>query len=351
MSSTGETTIYDVAQRAGVSISTVSLVLNQPHRVRPATRSRVVEAAGELGYRPSSFGERARSRQNRIMVIAPFGAHPSYRARLVGVLDAAAAAGVEVVVHNAESAITLAAPLLDALPIRGDVGGVIVMGLPLSESGAALLSDWGPPIVLLDSIGDAFSSVTNDDEVSGYQVGRHLIERGHRRIAFLHERQRSHVFLSAGHLRLAGLNRALAASAGAAAGASADASADAGNDAGNTAVHIEVESGTVADGRAAAARVLAAEPEITAVFANHDRLAAGLLAGLRAAGRRVPEDLAVVGFDDGDLAEALELTTVRQRLAESGNSAAELLLARMDNPSAAVTRTRITAELIVRATS
>jgi LacI family transcriptional regulator len=330
-SRSGEATIYDVAQRAGVSISTVSLVINQPHRVRPDTRSRVVEAAGELGYRPSSFAERSRSRQNRVMVIAPFGAHPSYRARLVGVLDAAAAAGVEVVVHNAASAITLAAPLLDALPIRGDVGGVIVMGLPLSESGAARLRDWGPPIVLLDSIGDAFSSVTTDDEAGGYQVGRHLVDRGHRRIAFLHERQRSEVFLAAGHLRLDGLERAVAGF--------------------GEIVRIEVESGTVADGRTAAVRVLAAEPAITAVFANHDLLAAGVLGGLRAAGRRVPEDLAVVGFDDGDLAEALELTTVRQQFAESGRSAADVLLSRMASASVAVTQTRIGAELVVRSTT
>lgn len=321
-------TIYTVAERAGVSISTVSLAINHPERVNEATRRRIVAAAGELGYRPTgAASDRARGSAGRIAVIAPFTSYPSYAARLGGVLAATAGSGVDVIVHDLASAAASSSPLLDALPVRGSVDGVILMGLPLSREGIDRLQEWGPPVVLVDTQEHEFSSVLLDDERGGYLIGKHLVERGHERVAFVHETQKSFQYVSAGMLRMTGVKRALD---------------EVGLLDGFTAV--ESADGTVEGGRAAASRIDGS----TGVFANHDQLAAGVRIGLRERGLEVPRDLALAGFDDGPLAQGLELTTIRQPFEESGRVAADLLLSRIDRPGQSVQRIMLSGELVVR---
>ena len=111
-------TIYQVAERAGVSISTVSNVLNKPHRVNAATRERVLAVADELGFVPSARAAvQARRGTGRIGVMAPFTSYNSYLRRLAGVLGAAAAAGTEVVLYDHESA-----PLASSAVLAGGEG-------------------------------------------------------------------------------------------------------------------------------------------------------------------------------------------------------------------------------------
>jgi DNA-binding LacI/PurR family transcriptional regulator len=206
--SSSDVTIYQVAQTAGVSISTVSLALNHPERVSERTRERVIQAAGELGYRPGATpSERARRRAGRVAVIAPFSSYASYRTRLIGILDTFGPEDVEVAVYDAPSVAAAGSPLLETLPVRGDVDGLLIMGIPLGEQGADRLLRWGPPTVLVDSTHQAFSSVSFDDEQAGFLLARHLLERGHPRIGFLHEPQRSESYVSPGMLRRDGINR------------------------------------------------------------------------------------------------------------------------------------------------
>jgi len=322
-------TIYTVAERAGVSISTVSLAINHPERVNETTRRRIVKVAGELGYRPTGdAAERARGRQGRIAVVAPFTSYPSYGVRLGGILGEAAENGVDVVVHDLASAAASTSPLLDALPVRGSLDGIIIMGLPLSRDGIQHLQEWGPPVVLVDTHEHEFSSVLLDDERGGYLVGRHLVNRGHERVAFVHEAQKSLQYVSAGMLRLTGLKRAL-------------------DEAGRLEQLTVVESvdATIDGARTAASRIGA---EVTAVFASHDQLAAGVLAGLREQGREAPHDIALAGFDDGPLAQALELTTVRQPFEESGRVATRLLLSHAEKPGQSLQRVMLSGDLVER---
>ena len=203
-------TIYQVAETAGVSISTVSLALNHPDRVNEQTRERIIRVAGELGYRPRATpSARARRRTGRIAVVAPFSSYESYRTRLIGILGTFGPDDVEVVVHDAPSVATAGSPLLETLPIRGDVDGLVIMGIPLAEEGADRLRRWGPPTVLVDSAHPAFTSVTFDDEQAGFLLVRHLLDRGHRHIGYLHEPQRSPSYVSPGMLRRDGMNHAL----------------------------------------------------------------------------------------------------------------------------------------------
>src|SRR5215470_13080062 len=147
-------TIYDVAQRAGVSISTVSLALNKPDRVQAATLARLMDAVDELGFVPKSEAvTRARRGVGRIGVIAPFTSHPTFAQRLNGVLRVASrSAGFEVVVYDQESA---AVSMLVSLPLTRRVDGLIVMSVPFT------------------------------DQVADRLLASHLLAKGHERLAFI----------------------------------------------------------------------------------------------------------------------------------------------------------------------
>jgi len=315
----GRATIYDIASRAGVSVSTVSLAINHPHRVSDATRARIVQIAHELGYRPDgAWRARTGGRPVGIAVAAPFTSYRSFGLRLTGILDRLRDTGIDVLVYDLESASRVDAPLLDALPIRAGVDGIIVMGVPLSEEGGLKLADWGPPVVLLDARHSATPTVLIDDERGGRLIGEHLTALGHRHVAFVHEGQRSFDYVSAGMLRGQGLGDTVERL--------------------DSAVWGEDLLSRLPDG-------------VTAIVASHDDLAARVLRLLRTSGRAVPGDFSLVGFDDEALADALGLTTVRQPFEASGRVAADLLLGLMDGRSAEVARIQLDVELVVRETT
>jgi DNA-binding LacI/PurR family transcriptional regulator len=306
---TGAVTIYDVAARAGVSISTVSQVINRPGRVNPQTRDRVLKAVEDLSYVPKAAAvSHARQGVGRIGVLAPFTSYDSYRRRLMGVLAESDGTSRDVVVYDHESAAASVSPLLRILPATGRLDGLLIMGLPLDDKLAENLLTRRLPTVLVDSARPEFHTVNVDDEEGGAIAARHLLGRGHRTFAFVQEPQESDEFLSQGQRRNRGFLREVAAAGG-----------------DPEAVHIVLTSNDVAGSRESLHEVLARRPVPTAVFAHHDTLAAGLLVECRRQGVRVPDDLAVVGFDDGSIAEAAALTTVRQPFEESGRLGARLL--------------------------
>ncbi|MFW0793705.1 LacI family DNA-binding transcriptional regulator [Gordonia sp. CPCC 205515] len=325
-----------MAETAGVSISTVSLALNHPDRVSPTTRDRVIEAAGELGYRPRATpSSRARLRVERIAVLAPFSSYESYLTRLVGVLDTFGPDDVDVVVLDAPSAAEASSPLLETLPVRGDVDGLLIMGVPLGDKGADRLKRWGLPAVLVDSAHPSFSTVAFDDEEAGHLLAAHLLDRGHDRLAYLHEPQRSGDYVSPAMLRLRGIRRALR---------------EAGHD-DDACVEMILPGTDFAAARHFAPTLVERSDGPTAVIAHHDVLAAGLLTELRTIGTAVPEAIAIAGFDDGALAEGLGLTTVRQPFVDSGRQAAQILRAQIQTQGQYATRTLLAPELVIRQTT
>ena len=325
-------TIYDVANRAGVSISTVSLTLNRPDRVRPKTRELVLEAIEHLGYVPKETAvSRARRGVGRIGVLAPFTSYDSYRRRLMGVLSECDGTSREVVIFDHASAAATVSPLLRTLPVTGRLDGLIIMGLPLDDALAEHLLRRKLPTVLVDTRRPEFSSVNISDEDGGLLAGRHLIERGHRSFAFVREPQDSDSFVSQGQLRLGGFVRALL---------------EAGLD---PATISEVDTtNDIAGGRKALANVLGAGDGPKAIFAHHDVLAAGLLLECRAKGISVPDEVAVIGFDDGEVAEAAGLTTIRQPFEESGRLGARLLADLLAGSMESVQQIVLGLDLVVR---
>ncbi len=329
---TAKVTIYDVALAAGVSISTVSLALNAPNRVTPATREKILAAADELGFVPKADAvTRARKGVGRIGIIAPFSSYPSFARRLNGVFGLLADGSLEVVVFDQESASTAASPLLASLPLTQRLDGMVIMALPLDDRAAERLHRQKLPTVLVDVVRDDFDCVFTDDRAGGALAAEHLVERGHTRLAYLGEDQTSHVYVSSSEHRLAGFIGA----------------------AGEHGLEIVSELIThgVDEACQATIELLDRPSPPTAVFAYDDVLAAGVLRAARQRGLRVPEQLAVVGFDDSELALALDLTTVRQPFEESGRAGVQLLLERMQHPAASRRRTELRLTLVTRGTT
>ncbi|MFI5845053.1 LacI family DNA-binding transcriptional regulator [Catenuloplanes sp. NPDC051500] len=303
-------TIYEVADRARVSISTVSNVMNKPDRVSPATRQRVLAAADELGFVPKIQAvSLARRGTGRIGVMAPFSSYGSYLRRLSGVLTAASELELDVMVFDHESAALASSPVLASMPIHGRLDGLIVMGLPIEDAIAERLRERSLPTVAVDADSELFSRVVIDDHAGGRLAASLLRDRGHRRIGYLLERQVSE-YESQAIKRLSGFREVIEAAGGE--------------------VVVATSDNSVPDARRTAGPLLDAVDRPTAVMAHHDALAVGVLLAVRDRGLRTPEDVAVMGFDDGDMATAADLTTVRQPFEESGSAALGVLLGHMD---------------------
>ena len=305
---TQRVTIYQVAERAGVSISTVSNALNKPGRVNEQTRARVLAAADELGFVPSAqAAHQARKATGRFGVMAPFTSYGSYLRRLSGLLVAATEAGVDVMVFDHESAATAMSPVLESMPVHGRLDGLVVMGLPIEAAIARRLHERGLPTIAVDADSDLFPRVVADDVQGGRLAAAHLVERGHRTFGYVLEQQVSD-YESQAIQRLTGFRQVAEAAGGAGS------------------VRVEISGNSADDAALAASRLLAGADRPTAVMAHHDGLAIGILRAARSLGLAVPDDVAVMGFDDGEAAAAADLTTVRQPFEESGRVALAMLL-------------------------
>lgn len=302
------TTIYDVAAAAGVSATTVSRALNRPEKVAARTRERVLAAVDLLGFEPMPEAvARSRKGPRRIGVIGPFGTHDAARRRLAGIL-LEAGGDVDLVVYDQASAESAAAPLLATLPVTGRLDGLIVVSLPLDPSVAERLASRDHPTVLVDIAHAEFTSIQTDDERGGALVADHLADLGHRRFAFISEAQAAARRISPSSRRLRGFRAALR-SRGIATRAS----------------DLREVSATVDNAARASRALLERTDRPTAVFASDDLRAAAVLLAAAEAGLRVPQDVSIVGFDDGDLACVLGLSTVHQPVEESGRLAIRML--------------------------
>ncbi len=306
----GPVTIRDVAARAGVSLGTVSNVLNHPHLVAEEKRRRVLEAIEELGFVRSSAARQLRGRRSHsIGVVVLDVANPFFTEVLRGIEDVLAANGYTILICSSDES-----PEREDYQLRvfeeKRVDGVIIT--PSSGSGARLgrLRQRGIPFVLLDSPALELEScwVAVDDVRGGYLAISCLIERGHRRIALLNGPEEIRQCAD----RLAGARSAME---------------EAGLDPDQLVV-LSLGLQTAQEGDKVAERLLDIEPRPTAVFCVNDLVALGVLRRLRQAGVEVPGDMAVVGYDDIDVASIVkpELTSIRQPKYELGKVAAELLL-------------------------
>jgi len=328
-----DVTIYDVAELANVSISTVSRVLNSPNQVNQATRLRVLAAIDRLNFVPKAEATaRARKGTRRIGVLAPLIAYPSFVQRLRGVATLADAA-YEMVIYNVESAARRDG-YLSTLPVTRRLDGLIIMALPFGDDAAQRLRAHDLETVMIECAHPFFSSVEIDDVAGGEMVARYLIERGHRRFGFIGDSEVPDYAIYTSEKRLVGYQRILA---------------EAGF--GLSPEYLRLGRHGLQEARRLAAELLDLPDPPTAIFAPSDTQAMGVLRAARDRGVAVPSDLAVVGFDDVEVADYIGLTTVRQPLEESGRVAVDLLLARLVNHARPVQHVTLPLEIVTRETT
>ncbi|MBP0458020.1 LacI family DNA-binding transcriptional regulator [Streptomyces montanisoli] len=329
--------IKDVADAAGVSVGTVSNVINRPESVTDATRRRVLNAITRLGYVRSESARQLRAGSSRMLGLLVLDmANPFFVAVAAGAERSARDAGLGVMVcDSAESTEEEAAYLTIFSEQR--VRGVLVSPADTTGKTLDVLRRHEIPFVSVDRVvpSENGCSVAVDDVTGGELAVRHLLQAGHRRLAYVSGPM---------HLAQCQERRDGALAALAAAGLPPTALR-----------HIEAARLDVASGRDAGARLLGAQPRPTAVFCANDLLALGVLQALYDAGVRVPEDTALVGYDDIEFAAAaaVPLTSVRQPATRLGALAAGLLIEETGARASAHRHRRIVLEpeLVVRASS
>jgi DNA-binding LacI/PurR family transcriptional regulator len=327
-------TVYDVAEMAGVSISTVSRVLNSPERVNEATRARVLSAVDSLQFVPKAeAAARARKHYGRIGVLAPFFTYPSFVQRLRGVATALADLPYELTIYYVDSSDRRDA-YLSSLPVARRLDGLIVMALPFDDNIAARLLEHGLETVLIEFGRPPFSSVEIDDPAGGRLMADYLAGQGHRRFGFVGDIDLPDYAIPTSDRRLAGYRSALAEAGYAL-----------------TDTYVALGPHGLEPARQAAHRLLELPEPPTAIFAASDTQAIGVLRAARERGLAVPGQLAVVGFDDIELADYIGLTTVSQSLEESGRVAVDLVLGRLAEPSRPHQRIRLPLTLVRRETA
>lgn len=308
-------TLHDVARAAGVSIKTVSNVINNYPHVRSATRERVEAAIDELQYRPNQAARSLRSgRADMIGLIVPDLRNPYFAELADDVMRAARAHGFSVLIEqfDAERDSELAA--LRGARRRG-LDGVLYSVLSLGEDDAALLDEVGMPMVLLGEriFHSAHDHVTMRNTEAAHAATAHLIAAGRRRILALGSHP-GEVVGSAG-LRLRGYESALAE-----AGRAVD-----------PALVVPVDRWHRVDGADAMRAVLDAGTAFDGVVAFNDSLALGAMRVLLERGVRIPEEVAIVGFDDLDETRYSlpALTTIDPGRSEIARVAVDLLVDRI----------------------
>jgi LacI family transcriptional regulator len=328
--------IKDVAARAGVSVGTVSNVLNRPHVVRPATRMRVEAAMADLGFVRNESARQLRAGHSRVVAYVFLDAgNPYFTDVARGAEDGCREAGLALVMCSSDGDRSREDDYLSLL-LEQRVRGVLVTTVDEDGDRLRSLPQLGIPVVLVDrgSTSDGnWCSVGVDDVHGGALAVGHLIEQGHDRIAFVGGPLTIHQVGD----RLAGAHRAMAE-----AGLPDD-----------RLVVLETEGTTVAAGREAGQRLagLPAGSRPDGVFCANDLVALGMLQELLRQGARVPNDVALVGYDDIDFAAAaaVPLTSVRQPRQLLGQTGVELLLKEAaGDPAHVHEHVQFTPELVVR---
>jgi DNA-binding LacI/PurR family transcriptional regulator len=327
-------TIYDVARQSGVSIATVSKVINRNGKISEPTRERIRRIMSDMGYVPNLVATALSSKKTfMIGLLLPDISNPYFAELARNIEDRSQELGYNVVICNTDNRIDKESEYLTFLQQKGVDGILLATGLAHPQSLELLLERKLPITLLAREVPQtAINTVLVDDFMGGYLATSHLLQYGHRDIAIILE---SMEFASS-RQRLKGYRSALE-----------EFQCPYRED------RVTVSDFTIADGVEAAGRLLDREDPPTAVFACNDLLAIGTIQAARSRGISVPAQLSVVGFDNTFLAGVIDpaLTTVGQPIRELGRQAVNLLQKQMVDDKAAKQRVVLLPELVVRSSS
>ena len=319
-------TLHDVAARAGVSKSLVSLALQGSAKVAPSSREAIMAAADELGYRPNrTASSLVRQRTHTIGVHLLDLHNPVFAEILDGVQEGVRGHGYSTLLVTGNADPTIERTEITRL-LESRVEGLILIAHRLSDADLALIAAEAPTVVITwrtDGIA-GLDSVAGDDLAGARLAVDHLVALGHARIA--------HV--SGGDNRIArerrtGYERAMI----------------------DHGLQPLVVDGAFTEQGGYAGAEAAVDSGATALVVANDLAAIGALAALRARGLRTPDDVSVVGYDGMRLLDSLDLTTIAQPLADMGRVAADLLMERIATPDRPSVHRQVDTRLVARGSS
>lgn len=327
-------TIYDVARDAGVGISTVSRVLNDSPNVNPETKARVLKSIEKMNYYPNANARGlTSSRISTVGLMVPFLFRYFFMDILIGIGEELKTHGYDLLLYNAESAADKEQYMKKILGER-KISGLIVISLPVTDEEFKELQMAKIPLVLLDSFNEQANSIYIDNVEGAYKAVKHLIDQGHKRIALINGTEDEEFFWPTAKQRLQGYKKALK----------------------DHNLEYDKELTQIGDwhkfgGYEAAEHLLSVPNPPTAFFCASDSMALGAMEKIRKRGLSIPDDIAVIGYDDLEFAQYTGLSTMRQPLDILGEMGAKILIGAISENRYHKQNIRMEPELIVRSST
>ena len=329
-------TIYNVAKRAGVGIGTVSRALNNSPNISPDTKDRVLKAIKELNYQPHALARGlARRKTHMAAIMLPMFTGYFYMELMQAIQEQASRCEYDLIMYSIDNPSKCNSYLRRVLQ-ENRVDGIIMISLSMDDKYVQRFVDSSFPIVLVDSYHEKLDSITVKNKEGAYNATCHLIRQGHKKIGMIDAQLKSFP----AQIRLNGFRQALD----------------------EYGIPFEQNYLMISDtiterdgfnreaGYDAMQEILKLQDRPTAIFVASDIQAAGALQAIREAGLKVPEDIAVIGFDDIELAKYLGITTMKQPLFQMGTTAFQRLMDKMETPSLPLLHQSYDTELVIRQT-
>jgi LacI family transcriptional regulator len=328
-------TISDVAKLSGLSKTTVSRVINNHPYVSDKKRKLVIKAMKELGYTPNPSARRLRGQlTTTIGVIVPRIVNPFFSHLVNSIEQAAYRMGHQVLIGQSYEDKEKELSFLNLLKTK-QVDGIIMTSIENDWEVIESYNQYGSILLCNDYVNQTVVPMIQLDQTKGAYLGtKHLIERGHQKIAYctggLFDEQgkgkdRNQGFQNALHKEGIKINPKW----------------------------IFIDQHTIEDGKQVIKQILDMEDRPTAIFTGSDQVAAGIMIGAKEQGVSIPSDLAIMGFDDQPIAEILDpkLTTIRQPVDQMGKKSIEVMIEMLKNPEIEVRNYELPIELIVRSST
>ncbi|WP_068776211.1 LacI family DNA-binding transcriptional regulator [Paenibacillus sp. FJAT-26967] len=321
--------IKDIARMAGVSVATVSRVLNEHPYVSEEKRAAVLEVVRSLNYSPNiNAVHLIKGKTNMIGVIIPYINLPYFNSIMEGIAEEALKANVHLLVSQTNYAVNKENELLNMLKTK-QIDGLLICSRSLDWKSIEAYAQYGPIIACEDAKNDKISSVYIDHYAGFRQAMQLLLDKGHRNIGYC--LGRGHSYNSTNRRRayedaLASVNLPIREDC------------------------MFYQCYSIEDGAAVVRQLMDMPLRPTALLVAGDQVAAGLIGEAIKCGLRVPEDLAVISFDNHPISRLFDITTIDNRLTEIGRTAFSLLLERLQNQGIPVRNIELPFRLIERAT-
>ncbi len=324
--------IYDVAQKAGISIATVSRVLNNPDKVSPKTKDKVFSVMKELGFTPKAEARaRAKKDTGRIGVITTDLTYPSFIHRLRGISETLDGTPYELVIITMKDKKDIDY-YLRSIELTDKLDGLIILSQKLNDTTINLLNELSINVIFVEFGEINFPSISIDNNLGGEMVADYLLEKKYKTFSILTEEE-SDKKVHPNQMRVTGFINRLKQ-----------------NGANITPQMVFYGSNDLKQSIKIAISILSKEIRPEVIFATTDLLAVAVIKAAKKLNISIPTELGVIGFDGTNTSDYLDFTTVDQSLEESGRLAAELLLKKIKKPNDPVHNILLPLKIIERDT-